>query len=78
MTRLAPHLAAQICDDYVVMLRLLCEASSTTTIGALLDSHGCRGKPDVELARAAFDPSQFNRYLVGCGKHSYNVCCRTL
>ncbi len=36
---LAPHLAAQICDDYVVMLRLLCDAISTTTVGALLDRH---------------------------------------
>ena len=58
--RLAPHLAAQICDDYVVMLRLLCEASSTTTIGALLDSHAAEANRTSSLPA----PRSIHRNLI--------------
>jgi len=72
--RIVPHLAATMCEEYVELLRLLCEANAESRIGELLDRRAseitkpipfpARRLKNVNLVNAWFDTVTSNKKRV--------------
>lgn len=72
--RMLPHLAAKMCEEYVELLRLLCEANAEARIGELLDRRAAettkpvpvpaRRLKNVNLVNAWFDTVTSNKKRV--------------